>query len=323
MAPRARSLLSLLVLLLMPGPSFGEVAGYWAGYTSSDCGTGGQVVYELPPNACIFVENIYIRATCTSEHDSRGSFATFSDASCTQAAYGPHPTRCSASTFDTPSDACNNWVSGTRLTPSDPGYIEPSCFKWGSASHSFEFWCTRPHYHTETTATYGLKSLHAFYTPFEAGGGQWRNYILMTPPARALGDHMAAVVIGLSGRGSTAESNCHMMANPYVTAMNAIVVCPQGLWANGDNGNYWLGAGWGWNFNTPGTTEGIAVDDTVFIGLCLQNALRLFQVPETRSYAIGYVSCCMVRTPIGSERNRVRARASPANRARASPADTL
>ena len=291
------------LLLLIPAPAHGAASGYWISYQgSTDCGTNRQAAYELRPDWCTYVDpNVYIKATCASEHDAHGTFVQYSDSACSVLAY-THPTSCSASTFATPSNACNDWTSGTRLTSTSTSYRAPSCFRKSGASDSFQFWCTRPHYEAETsTAYWGLQSYHTFYVPSQNGGGDYREMIMMTPPNKGLGDSLTAAVLALYGRSVSrmtfAAQSCVLMADPYVSSMDAVVVCPKGKRNN--NGEL------GWNSNgLPASTEGITTDDTVFIGLCLQFALHHFDVPEEKAFAIGFVSCRRFSNPLPGHTHR-------------------
>ena len=193
-------------------------------------------------------------------------------------------------------------ISGTRLTSTSTSYRAPSCFRKSGASDSFQFWCTRPHYEAETsTAYWGLQSYHTFYVPSQNGGGDYREMIMMTPPNKGLGDSLTAAVLALYGRSVSrmtfAAQSCVLMADPYVSSMDAVVVCPKGKRNN--NGEL------GWNSNgLPASTEGITTDDTVFIGLCLQFALHHFDVPEEKAFAIGFVSCRRFSNPLPGHTHR-------------------
>ena len=106
--------------------------------------------------------------------------------------------------------------------------------------------------------------------------GGARSFSIFAPPA-ACGQvgHIYAVVVCLHGWRQTAHWACEAMCMPYASSYGFVALCPQGA-----------GSGYsGWN-TQPGTAW--SADDMGFIRSSVAYVHNHIQIPEQRTYAVGF-----------------------------------
>ena len=104
-----------------------------------------------------------------------------------------------------------------------------------------------------------------------------RPYTVVTPPGKALGDSATALVVGIHGWTQTGKWACQTMAQPYVTQLGVVFLCPQGL-------NSYLGQS-GWNTGSNGFWS---ADDVSYIRGATSAVLDEFAFADNLAYAIGF-----------------------------------
>ena len=107
-----------------------------------------------------------------------------------------------------------------------------------------------------------------------------RPYTVVTPPGKALGDSATALVVGIHGWTQTGKWACQTMAQPYVTQLDVVFLCPQGL-------NNYLGQS-GWNTGSNGFGAAWSADDVSYIRGATSAVLEEFAFADNLAYVIGF-----------------------------------
>ena len=107
-----------------------------------------------------------------------------------------------------------------------------------------------------------------------------RPFTVVTPPGKALGDSATALVVGIHGWTQTGKWACQTMAQPYVTQLGVVFLCPQGL-------NNYLGQS-GWNTGSNGFGAAWSADDVSYIRGATSAVLEEFAFADNLAYAIGF-----------------------------------
>ena len=107
-----------------------------------------------------------------------------------------------------------------------------------------------------------------------------RPFTVVTPPGKALGDSATALVVGIHGWTQTGKWACQTMAQPYVTQLDVVFLCPQGL-------NNYLGQS-GWNTGSNGFDAAWSADDVSYIRGATSAVLDEFAFADNLAYAIGF-----------------------------------
>ena len=107
-----------------------------------------------------------------------------------------------------------------------------------------------------------------------------RPYTVVTPTGKALGDNATALVVGIHGWTQTGKWACQTMAQPYVTQLDVVFLCPQGL-------NNYLGQS-GWNTGSNGFAAAWSANDASYIRGATSAVLEEFAFADNLAYVIGF-----------------------------------
>merc|ERR1711988_2008241 len=118
--------------------------------------------------------------------------------------------------------------------------------------------------------------------------GVLREFYVITPPGKNPGDSAAAVIVGVHGYTQSGKWACEAMLQPYVSSLDVIGVCPNGLEQMDPNYEGVLHTGWNVGFIDGFHDAWAVTDDVGFIEKAKNFALARYAIAGNVTYAIGF-----------------------------------